>query len=143
MWSWFGNSQPKTQDHTATATTGKLLCLLLIHCPASRRFNVKEKDIHYHVEVSHRCPFSIFRESGSGTLSFIKEACGSGNTTGYYVLLVFPLAKCTENQNQFSVRSFNQEIHSEYTLLKEVCEGKCRLLPSADLMIAVNNNRRK
>uniref|UniRef100_A0A7N5P372 CD44 antigen n=1 Tax=Ailuropoda melanoleuca TaxID=9646 RepID=A0A7N5P372_AILME len=22
MWSWFGNSQPKTQDHTATATTG-------------------------------------------------------------------------------------------------------------------------
>ncbi|XP_077914333.1 CD44 antigen isoform X6 [Halichoerus grypus] len=22
MWSWFGNSQPKTRDHTATATTG-------------------------------------------------------------------------------------------------------------------------
>ncbi|KAF3821995.1 hypothetical protein GH733_007369 [Mirounga leonina] len=24
MWSWFGNSQPKTQDHTATATTASM-----------------------------------------------------------------------------------------------------------------------
>lgn len=32
LWSWFGNSQPKTQDLTTTATSGKQLCLLLINC---------------------------------------------------------------------------------------------------------------
>lgn len=38
MWSWLGNSQPKTQDHTAAATTGKLLCLLFLHCPQCQVF---------------------------------------------------------------------------------------------------------
>lgn len=37
MWSWFGNSQPKTQDQT-TAVAGKLLRLLLLCCLECQAF---------------------------------------------------------------------------------------------------------
>ena len=37
MWSWLGNSQPKTQDQT-TAVTGKLLRLLLLCCLECQAF---------------------------------------------------------------------------------------------------------
>lgn len=116
-----------------------VFCLLAVL--NAKCFSVKEKSIRYHAEVSYWCSISILSENRVCTISFIREAYGSGDMTRYSQYPTrFPFGNVHVESELFfleaSIRRFIQNMFS-----RKKCVRKCRLLLSADLIITVSNSR--